>query len=168
MGGGARPQLGRGALGVLVVGGDDPAHELVADDVLLAEADELDPLDVLEDVADHDEPRVLVAREVDLGDVAGDDHLRVEAEPGQEHLHLLGARVLRLVEDDETVVERAPAHERERRHLDHAALEVLGDALGLEHVVQRVEQRPQVRVDLGHQVAGQEPEPLAGLDRRAA
>jgi hypothetical protein len=92
--------------------------------------------------------------------------LRVEAEPGQEHLHLLGARVLRLVEDDEAVVQRAAAHERQRRHLDHAALEVLGDPLGLEHVVQRVEQRPQVGVDLRHQVAGQEAEPLAGLDRR--
>ena len=33
--------------------------------------------------------------------------------------------------------------------------------------MQRVEERPQVRVDLGHQVAGQEAEPLAGLDRRA-
>ena len=38
---------------------------------------------------------------------------------------------------------------------------------GLDHVVQRVVQRAQVRVDLGHQVAGQEAEPLAGLDRRA-
>ena len=45
-------------------------------------------------------------------------------------------------------------------------LHVAGDLLGLEHVVQRVEQRPQVRVDLRHQVAGQEAEPLAGLDRR--
>ena len=36
--------------------------------------------------------------------------------------------------------------------------------LGVEHVVQRVEQRAQVRVDLRHQVAGQEAEALAGLD----
>ena len=78
-----------------------------------------------------------------------------------------GARVLRLVEDDEAVVQRASAHEGQRRDLDHAALEVLGHALGLEHVVQRVEQRPQVGVDLGHQVAGQEAQPLAGLDRGA-
>ncbi len=42
-----------------------------------------------------------------------------------------------------------------------------GDLLGVHHVVQRVEQRAQVRVDLGHQVAGQEAEPLAGLDRGA-
>ena len=112
-------------------------------------------------------PGLLVARQVDLGDVAGDDHLRAEAEAGEEHLHLLGARVLGLVEDHERVVERAAAHERERRDLDHRALEVRGDALGVEHVVQRVEQRAQVGVDLRHQVAGQEAEALAGLDRGA-
>ena len=72
-------QLGRQPLRVLVVGGDDPPHELVADDVLLAEADELDALDPVEDLADDDEAGVLLARQVDLGDVAGDDHLRVEA-----------------------------------------------------------------------------------------
>ena len=37
-------------------------------------------------------------------------------------------------------------------------------ALGLEQVVERVVERAQVRVDLGHEVAGQEAEPLARLD----
>ena len=37
--------------------------------------------------------------------------------------------------------------------------------LGVEHVVERVEERPQVRVDLREHVAGKEPEPLARLDR---
>ena len=78
-----------------------------------------------------------------------------------------GRRVLGLVEDDERVVQRAAAHEGERRDLDHAALQVLVHLLGLEHVVEGVEQRAQVGVDLGHQVAGQEAEPLARLDRRA-
>ena len=55
---------------VLGVGGDDPAHELVPHHVLLAEADELDPLDAVEDLRDDHQARVLVAREVDLGDVA--------------------------------------------------------------------------------------------------
>ena len=154
-------------LGVLVVRGHDPLHELVAHHVLAAEAHELDPLDVLEDVADHEQPGALVARQVDLGDVAGHDHLRVEPEPREEHLDLLGARVLGLVEDDEAVVERSAAHEGQRRHLDHAALQVLVDLLGLEHVVERVEERAQVGVDLGGDVAGQEAEPLAGLDGRA-
>ena len=104
------------------------------------------------------------ARHVDLGDVAGDDALGAEADAGQEHLHLLGRRVLRLVEDDERAVERAAPHEGERRHLDGPPVEQPLRALGLEQVVERVVERPQVRVDLGHQVAGQEAEPLARLD----
>jgi len=55
--------------------------------------------------------------------VAGDHRLGAKAEAGQEHLHLLGGGVLRLVEDHEGVVERAPAHEGERRHFDRAALD---------------------------------------------
>ena len=90
-----------------------------------------------------------------------------EADAGQEHLHLLGRGVLGLVEDDEAAVERAPPHERQRRHLDRAPLEQALGALGLDHVVEGVVQRAQVGVDLGHEVAGQEPEALTGLDRRA-
>ena len=45
--------------------------------------------------------------------------------------------------------------------------EQLGDRLGVEHVVQRVVERPQVGVDLLAERAGQEAEPLARLDRRA-
>jgi len=41
---------------VCVVGLDDPLHELVTDHVLPSEADELDPLDGLEHVADDDQP----------------------------------------------------------------------------------------------------------------
>jgi hypothetical protein len=104
---------------------------------------------------------------VDLGDVTGDDGHGPEPDAGQEHLHLLGRRVLRLVEDDEGPVQGAAPHERERRDLDRPPLEEPGCALGLHHVEQRVPQRPEVRVDLGHQVAGQEAESLPGLDRRA-
>ena len=43
--------------------------------------------------------------QVHLRDVAGDNDLRPEAQPGQEHLHLLAGGVLRLVENDERVVE---------------------------------------------------------------
>src|SRR4051794_12288512 len=154
-----------GLLRMLAIRLHDPLHELVPDDVLEAEADERDVVDALEDVLHLDQPRRLVARQVDLRDVAGDDDLRAEAEPRQEHLHLLGRGVLRLVEDDEAVVERAAAHERERRHLDRAALHVGVRALRVEHVVERVEQGAQVRIALGHHVAGQEPEPLARLDR---
>ena len=75
-------QLGRAALGVLVVGGHDLAHELVAHDVLVAEAHELDALDRGQDVADDDQARLVLARQVDLGDVAGHHHLGAEAQAG--------------------------------------------------------------------------------------
>ena len=81
------------------------------------------PSIVLQHVAHMDEAGALLARQVDLRDVAGDDDLRAEAEPRQEHLHLLRRGVLRLVEDDEAVVERPPAHEGERRDLDRPALD---------------------------------------------
>src|SRR4029077_16154762 len=80
---------------------DDPLDELVADDVLVAEADEGDAVDRAEDVLHLDQTGGLLAGEIDLGDVAGDGGLGAEAESRQEHLHLLGARVLGLVEDDE-------------------------------------------------------------------
>ena len=109
----------------------------------------------------------LAGRQVDLGDVSGDHGLGPEADAGEEHLHLLGGGVLRLVEDDEGAVQRATAHERQRRDFDRVAFEQLERAFGREHVVERVVERAQVRVDLGEHVAGQEAESLAGFDRRA-
>ena len=93
--------------------------------------------------------------------------LRPVAEPGQEHLHLLGGGVLGLVEDDEGVVQRAAAHEGQRGHLDRAALDEGGGLLVVDHVEERVVERAQVRVHLLGDVAGQEAEPLARLHRRA-
>src|SRR5436190_18412621 len=109
---------------------DDPLHESMPDHILVPEPDEGDPLDRAEDVLDVDEPRRLLAGKVDLGDGAGDNDLRAEAESRQEHLHLLGSRVLGLVEDDEGVVERPAAHEGERRDLDRALLHVGGETVG--------------------------------------
>ena len=105
---------------VLGVRVDDAADEPVPDDVVAGQPGEVDVVDVVEDVAYDPQARTGAARQVDLGDVAGDDHLRAEAEPGQEHLHLLRRRVLRLVEDDERVVERAAAHVGQRGDLDRA------------------------------------------------
>jgi hypothetical protein len=110
-------------------------------------------------------PLVVPPGQVGLRDVAGDHDLAAEAESGEEHLHLLGRGVLRLVQDDERVVQRAAAHERQRRDLDRPGLDELRDRLGVEHVVQRVVERAQVRVDLLEQRAGQEAQPLPRLDR---
>src|SRR2546430_2206500 len=153
---------------VALVGVDDVLHDLVADDVGRPELDERDAVDAFEDVTDDEEAGSPAPfGEVDLGDVTGNDDVRAEPESGQEHLHLLGGRVLRLVEDDERVVEGAAPHEGERRDLDDTPVHQPCDDLGVEHVVERVVERTEVRVDLGEDVPGQEAEPLARLDRRA-
>src|SRR5215831_17641230 len=148
------PALGAGLLGVLAVGLDDALHELVAHDVLMPEVNECDSVDGGEDLLHLDQPRRLVAGQVDLGHVARDDYLGAEAEARQEHLHLLRRGVLSLVEDDETVVQGPASHEGQRRDLDRAALHVGVGPLGIEHVVERVEQGAQVGVDLRQHVAG--------------
>ncbi len=105
-------------------------------------------------------------RQIDLGRIAGHDHARAFAEPGQEHLHLHRRRVLRFVEDDKGARQGAAAHERDRRHLDLAGAEPAGELIGRQHVVEGVEHRPQVGVDLVAQIARQKAQALAGLDRR--
>jgi hypothetical protein len=125
---------------------------------------ERDALDVTQDLTRDDEAGSLPLREVGLADVSGDDRTRVEADPRQEHLHLFGRRVLRLVEDDERVVERASAHVGERCDLDDPTLDMVDELGRVHHVLERVPQRLQVRVDLLVQGPREEAEPLPGLD----
>ena len=61
---------------------------------------------------------------------------------------------------------RAAAHESERRDFDLAALQRALDDARVHQVIERVVDRAQIRIDLLAHVAGQEAEPLAGLDRR--
>ena len=115
-----------------------------------------------------DQAGFLAARQIDLGRIAGDDHLGVLAQAGQEHLHLHRGGVLRLVEDDHGIGERAAAHEGERGDFDDARGDAALDMLGPHHVVERVVERAQIGIDLLLHVAGQEAEALAGFDRRTA
>src|SRR5215510_5476571 len=92
------------AIRELLVRLDDLLDELVAHDVAIVEVDERDPLDRPDDLHRLDQPGRPARGQIDLGDVAGDNGLGAEAEAGEEHLHLLRGRVLRLVEDDERVV----------------------------------------------------------------
>src|SRR5688572_26485150 len=68
-----------------LVGVDDVADQPVADDVGAGQVGEVHVLDPVEDLADDLQPAGRTTRQVDLGDVAGDDELRTEAEPGEEH-----------------------------------------------------------------------------------
>ncbi len=145
---------------------DDVADEPVPYDVTARQPAEVHVVDVVQDVLHDVQAAACLRRQVDLRHVAGDHHLRAETQARQEHLHLLGRGVLRLVEDDERVVERAAAHVRQRRHLDGPLGHEPRDRVRVEHVVQRVVERPQVWVDLLVQSARQEAEPLPRLDGR--
>ena len=146
-----------------VVGRDDVSHDLVPDHVLGLQVHEGEVGHTTQDLFESHQSGA-AAGDVHLGHVAGDDRLRAEADPGQEHLHLLGAGVLGLVQDDERVVEGPAAHERQRRHFDSPLVDEALGSLGLEQVVQRVVEGPEVGVDLGQHVPGQKAQPLAGLD----
>ena len=126
----------------------------MAHHVFFVKAHRLDVVHVLEDPDSLDKTGLLALGQVDLRDVARHHHFGIESQARQEHLHLFRRRVLRLVENDEAVVERAAAHVRQRRDLDAAAFLLLLEVLRAEHVEQRVVQRAQVRVDLLLQVAG--------------
>ncbi|TSE25593.1 hypothetical protein Tsedi_01178 [Tepidimonas sediminis] len=145
----------------------DARHQRVAHHVGAGQPRECNPRHAPQHALGVDQARQLRARQVDLADVAGDHGLGAEADARQEHLHLLRRGVLRLVQDHEGVVERAPAHEGQRRDLDLLALQRLLHRLEAHQVVQRIEQRAQVGVHLGRQIAGQKAQPLAGLHRRA-
>ena len=107
------------------------------------------------------------ARKVDLRGVAGDDHLRVVAEAGEKHLHLVFGRVLSLVKDDYGVVERTSAHEGKRGYLYGVGLHVFLELHLGYHVFERIVKGAQVWIDLVLHVAGEETEFLARLHGRA-
>src|SRR3569833_3055730 len=149
-----------------LIGRNDPGHQLVANDVLTREPHLRDAFDAVEPPGGLGEAGGLAVRQVDLRGIAGDDHPAVLAEPGQEHLHLHGRGVLRLVQDDGCIGQGAAAHEGERCNLDLIGLQRALHRARIHQVIERVVDRPQIRIDLFLEVAGQEAEPLACLDRR--
>ena len=106
---------------------------------------------------------MLVRRQIHLGLVAGDDRLGSVTEPRQKHQHLFRRGILRLVQDDERVVQRAAAHVGQGGDLNGSALGVPDNLLGGQHVLQRVVQRAQIGRDFFVKVPRQKPERLAGL-----
>ena len=105
-------------------------------------------------------------QQVALLRVAGHNHGRVPAEPGQQHLDLAVGAVLRLVDDDKGVVEGAPAHIGDRGDLDRAVADQLLQPLAAQAVGQGVVERPEIGRQLLLHRPGQVAQGLAGLDRR--
>src|SRR5215831_17547729 len=137
----------------------------VAHYIDLGEVGEGDPLDVAQDLTGVGEARGTTSGQVHLSHIPGNHRLAVEAQAGEEHLHLLDGGVLRLVENDECVVERAAAHEGKRRYLDRALVQKVGGEIDVQHVVQSIVERAQIGVYLLGQISWQKAELLPCLDR---
>ena len=151
---------------MLVVSLDDLGDQLMADDVAVVEVLDGDIIDALQDVAGLFEAAGLAAGQVDLGDVAGDDCLGTEADTGEEHFHLLRCSVLRLIEDDEGIVQGTAAHVGQRSDFDVAALQVTVVGFGAEHIKEGIIEGAQIGVDLILQVTGQEAQLFARFNGR--
>src|SRR5580704_10209232 len=149
---------------ILLIGADDLLYQVVAHDIFFCEVGDADLVDFAADFQRLNQPGFLARRQVDLRDVTGDDGLGIKAQAREKHLHLFTGGILRFVENDERVVERAAAHERQRRDLDDSLFEKAVQLVGFKHVVQRVVKRAHVRVDFLLQRAGKETETLAGFD----
>ena len=148
----------------MLVGFDDALDEGVADDVFFAEFDFAYAGDVGEHPKSLGQTGLHGAREVDLGGVAGDDHLGVHAQTRQEHLDLMDGGVLGFVEHNDGIVERAAAHEGEWCDLYDVGLHVFLKLDGGDHVLKRIIEGLEIGVDLVFHVAGKEAEFLACLD----
>jgi hypothetical protein len=64
------------------------------------------------------------------------------------------------------LIQRPAPHIGQRCHLDGPVVQQAASAFGPQHVVEGIVEGAQVRVDLGHEVAGQEAQPLPRFDRR--
>ena len=149
---------------VFLVGADDALDEVVADDIFFAELGAADAFDPAADFKSFNEAAAFAGRQINLRDVAGDDSFGVEAEARQKHFHLFTGGVLRFVEDDERIVERAAAHEGERRDFDNSLLEKRFELVGVEHFVKSVVERAHVGIDFFLERAREEAQFFAGFD----
>ena len=74
---------------------------------------------------------------------------------------------MRLIQYDKSVAQSPPTHVGEWRQFDDVALHQSDNPVEPKHLVKRVVQGSQIRIDLLPNVARQKAQPLAGLDCRA-
>src|SRR5262252_1612452 len=136
----------------------------MANNISFAEVDKRDAFDTRKDVPRPNQPGHLSKRQVNLRNVSRNDRLAAETDSREEHFHLLRGRVLCLIENDERIVQGSPTHKRDRSNLDHTSLQMPIDTLDIKHVIKRVIQWFQIRIDLLLQSPWKKPKPLAGFN----
>ena len=139
----------------------------MAHHVLFGQAHLSDAVHMAQHLQGVDQTAAGLFGQVDLGHVAGDDHLAAHAHTGQEHLHLFGGGVLRLVQNDKGIVQRAPAHIGKGRDLNDLLFKQFLEGFRPQQIKQPIVQRAQIGVYLVLQVARQKAQLFAGFDRGA-
>ncbi len=115
------------------------------------------------ELLDHRHHPVVTAdtQVVALRDVVGQHHPRPGAQPGQHGQQHVAFQRLRLVDDDERVVQGAAANVGQRQHLEHAPREHLVEHRRAGQALQRVEDGLRPRPHLLALAAGQVAQILA-------
>src|SRR5205814_6824318 len=152
---------------ILFIGANDLLHQVVPHHVLLAKLYHADSVDLPAHFQRLNQAGLLSLRQVDLCNVAGDHRFGVEAQPRQEHFHLLARGVLRFVQNHKRIIQRPSTHERQRRDFYNSLFKKAFQFVRVQHVVQGVVKWPHVRIDFLLQRARQKSQPLTRFHRGA-
>ena len=88
-------------------------------------------------------PDTAPSGKIDLRYIAGDNRLGRITEACEKHLHLFGGSVLSFIENNERIIEGPASHEGQRSHFDVTPFDHACGFLEIDHVVQRIVERPQ-------------------------
>src|SRR5690554_141172 len=138
-----------------VVGLDNQLDQWMAYHVGRVEKGKAQAFDILQHMQDMLEAGLAAARQVNLGNIAGNDCGRAETYARQEHFHLCAGGVLAFVQDDKAVVQGAATHICQRGYLNNLTFNQPVDVVGPEHFVEGIVEGAQVRVDFLAQVSRQ-------------
>ena len=151
---------------ILLISANDFLYESVPDDISARHFDDADTVDSRQAAGGIGQSAGNMRWQVDLRNVARHDDFRPHSHAGQEHHHLGDRGVLSLVENDERVVQRSSPHEGQRHDLHDVPFHIAFDRVKVEDVVQGIQERTEIRVDLREEIARQKPQLFTRLHCR--
>ena len=136
----------------------------MADDIGLGQSDHSDALDAADPFHSVVQAAGTSGREVVLRGISGDHDPGIAAHPGQEHFHLGDGRVLAFIQNDHGVVQGSASHIGERGDFNQVACHISANLFEVHQIIEGVQQRPEIRIDFGFEIAWEEPKMFAGFD----
>ena len=137
---------------ILLVGIDDSLHKRMPYYVFTGQLRKGDSFHIFQDKHGIFQTGTLSLFQILLRKVSCHNHLRAEADSCQEHLHLRRSGILRLIEDDISVVQCSSSHIRKRSHFNESLLGICKVLLRPHDVIESVIKRPKIRIHLRLQV----------------